>query len=105
MTKVLDTLLLSLFSLKHTHLYIHDNTHHHLSHFNIQSNYPEVTEIIASDRGSEGRRRSDGRRSVGGRWGGGGGVCVCVCEGYRAALCRAGVKGGGVSGKVRQNEG
>jgi hypothetical protein len=67
MTKVLDTLLLPLFSLKHTHLYIHDITHHHLSHFNIQSNYPEVTEIMASDRESEGRR-SEGRRSEWGGW-------------------------------------
>jgi hypothetical protein len=74
MTRVLDTLLLPLFSLKHTVVY--DDSHHNLSHFNIHSNYPEVTEIMASDRGSE-RRRSEGR----GPGGGGGGVC----DGQRAA--------------------
>jgi hypothetical protein len=42
----------------------------------IQANYSEVTENMASDRGSEGRR-SEGRR---------------------------GVKGGGLNGKERQNE-
>jgi hypothetical protein len=63
MTEVLDTLLLPLFSLKHT--LVHDNTHHNLSHFNIQSNYPEVTEIMASNRGSEGRR-SEGRGAAAG---------------------------------------
>jgi hypothetical protein len=46
----------------------------------IQSNYPEVTEIMASDRGSEGRRSEAG--------GGGGG----------------GVMGGGLNGEERQNE-
>jgi hypothetical protein len=75
MTKLLDTLLLPLFSLKHTHLYMTI----HITTFNISTFSLTIQKSQRSWQATGGAR--GGGASVGGRWGGGGGVC----EGQRAA--------------------
>jgi hypothetical protein len=102
MTKVLDTLLLPLFSLKHTHLYMTT----HITTFQISTSSLTMRMSQRSWQPTGGAR-DGGVRGSG--VSGGGGVCVKGIElqndGQRAARCRAGVKGGGVRGEERRIEG
>jgi hypothetical protein len=95
MTKVLDTLLLPLFSLKHTHLYMTT----HITTFHI-STLSLTIRMSQRSWQATGRARDGGVRGGGVSGGGGEGGGVCVKgkerqnEGTRAARFRAGVKCG-----------
>jgi hypothetical protein len=113
MTKVLDTPLLPLFSLKHTHLYMTTHiTTFHISTFSLTIRMSQRSWQVTGE-AKDGGVRGGGVRGggVSGGGGGGGGGCVCVKgkelqnDEQRAARCRAEVKGGGVRGEERQIDG